>query len=64
MDAKAANFTPCSNKVGIDFDNSFDSFAHHADDYVAELLERDIRVLIYVGAHDMICNWVSGGCHT
>ena len=27
--------------------------------YIAALLERGVRVLIYVGANDWICNWVS-----
>lgn len=26
--------------------------------YIAQLLERGIRVLIYVGTYDMACNWV------
>lgn len=28
-------------------------------EYVAGLLERNVRVLIYVGANDWICNWIS-----
>lgn len=26
--------------------------------YIAALLERGVRVLIYVGENDWICNWV------
>ncbi len=26
--------------------------------HIAALLERDVRVLIYVGTYDWICNWV------
>ncbi|TDL20405.1 alpha/beta-hydrolase [Rickenella mellea] len=31
---------------------------HHNQVYVAQLLERGVRVLIYAGTHDFICNWV------
>ncbi|KAF8178575.1 Alpha/Beta hydrolase protein [Mycena galopus ATCC 62051] len=31
---------------------------HSTQHYVAALLERGIRVLIYVGTYDWICNWV------
>jgi carboxypeptidase C (cathepsin A) len=34
-----------------------DSF-HCSDDQVAALLERGVRVLIYVGTYDWICNWI------
>lgn len=27
--------------------------------YIAALLERGVRTLLYVGANDWICNWVS-----
>ena len=32
---------------------------HQTYQYVAELLNRGIRVLIYAGTYDWICNWVS-----
>lgn len=31
---------------------------HPTAEYVAALLERGVRVLIYVGTYDWICNWV------
>jgi carboxypeptidase C (cathepsin A) len=31
---------------------------HRSSEYVAALLERNVRVLIYVGTYDWICNWV------
>ena len=52
-----ANFTSCSNSVGIAFENSQDML-HPTAEYVAALLERGVRVLIYVGTYDWICNWV------
>jgi len=31
---------------------------HPTSEYIAALLEREVRVLIYVGTYDWICNWV------
>ncbi|KAH7098173.1 peptidase S10, serine carboxypeptidase [Auriculariales sp. MPI-PUGE-AT-0066] len=47
---KIGNFSSCSpsNQDGL----------HSSKLYVAELLERGIRVLVYVGNYDWICNWV------
>lgn len=59
VDPSVKNFSTCSNKVNFDFNEAFDIFAQHTQYYVAELLERGVKVLIYVGAYDMICNWVS-----
>lgn len=59
VDPSVRNYSSCSNKVGRDFNIAFDEYAVHAEYYVAELLERGINVLIYVGTYDMICNWVS-----
>ena len=52
------NFSSCSDKVGMDFVRSQDSF-FPTQFYISALLERGVRVLIYVGANDWICNWVS-----
>ncbi len=35
-----------------------DSWSFRAEHYLAALLERGIRALIYVGDTDWICNWV------
>ncbi|KAF9031300.1 serine carboxypeptidase [Panaeolus papilionaceus] len=51
------NFTSCSNKVGSAFGQAQD-LLHPSTDYVAALLERGVRVLIYVGAYDWICNYI------
>ncbi|KAK0438471.1 serine carboxypeptidase [Armillaria borealis] len=52
-----ANFTSCNSAVGSDFRAAQDSL-HPTKDYVAALLERGVKVLIYVGSYDWICNWV------
>ncbi|KIJ51025.1 hypothetical protein M422DRAFT_59045 [Sphaerobolus stellatus SS14] len=58
VDAAAGNFTSCSNSVGSAFRRTQDEWSQYAQYYVAELLERGIKVLIYVGTYDMICNWI------
>jgi cathepsin A (carboxypeptidase C) len=52
-----ANFSSCSLEVNAAFDNTQDML-HPTSEYVAALLERNVRVLIYVGTYDWICNWV------
>lgn len=54
------NFSSCSNEVGMAFVVAGDMM-QASYEYVAGLLERDVRVLIYVGAYDWICNWISNG---
>ncbi|TFK28424.1 carboxypeptidase Y [Coprinopsis marcescibilis] len=51
------NFSSCSNRVSTDFIYKLDSLqlSHH---YVASLLEHGVRVLVYVGVNDWICNHV------
>ncbi|KAK0448417.1 serine carboxypeptidase [Desarmillaria tabescens] len=51
------NFTSCNPDVGDDFRATQDRL-HPTKDYVAALLERGVKVLIYVGSYDWICNWV------
>ncbi len=43
--------------MGSGFRAAQDSL-HPTKDYVAALLERGVKVLIYVGSYDWICNWV------
>jgi carboxypeptidase C (cathepsin A) len=47
----------CSRTVGILFDAQMDGL-QPTYLYVAALLERNIKTLIYVGEADWICNWV------
>ncbi|KAI0086932.1 serine carboxypeptidase [Irpex rosettiformis] len=51
------NFSKCSDEVGARFRANLDS-VFPSPYYIAALLERGIRTLIYVGANDWICNWI------
>ncbi|PPQ70716.1 hypothetical protein CVT24_000832 [Panaeolus cyanescens] len=51
------NFTTVSWKVNAAFSKSMDQF-HPTQFYVAALLERGVKALIYVGANDWSCNWI------
>lgn len=57
VDEQAPPFQGCSNKVGREFQKAND---HMIDTrtYVAALLDSGIRVMIYVGTYDWICNFV------
>ncbi|KAF5378632.1 hypothetical protein D9757_009524 [Collybiopsis confluens] len=55
--AVTANFTSCSNEVSAAFGSTLD-ILHSSKLYVGGLLERNVKVLIYVGSYDWICNWV------
>ncbi|GJE98981.1 peptidase S10, serine carboxypeptidase [Phanerochaete sordida] len=55
-DAAAGNYTPHNTQLGAAFwarqDGQFPTQL-----FLGGLLERGVRVLVYVGAHDFICNW-------
>ncbi|KAG1863717.1 Alpha/Beta hydrolase protein [Suillus subluteus] len=53
------NFSLSSGIVGRNFVSHLDKWGHHTQDYVAALLERNIRVLIYAGTYDWQCNWIA-----
>jgi carboxypeptidase C (cathepsin A) len=55
--AITGNYSSCSDRVGYDFANNMDEY-HPTQHYIAALLERNIKVLIYVGKYDWICNHV------
>jgi len=57
VDKRAPNFQACNNKVGREFEKVND-FLIDTRPYVATLLHSGIRVLIYVGTYDWICNFV------
>ncbi|GJE94861.1 serine carboxypeptidase [Phanerochaete sordida] len=50
-------FQMCNNAVGRRFDASLDE-VFPTETYVEALLERGVRVLLYVGENDWVCNWV------
>ncbi|KAH9992500.1 serine carboxypeptidase [Russula compacta] len=56
-------FSSCSTKVGMAF-NAAGDHLHSSMDYVGALLARQVRVLIYVGTYDWICNWVGNEAWT
>ncbi|KAJ3518025.1 hypothetical protein NLJ89_g127 [Agrocybe chaxingu] len=53
------NFSSCSSNVGTAFASHMDKWAVHTQDYVANLLERGVRILLYAGTLDWQCNWVA-----
>ena len=56
-DAAVEKFVIHNNDMTAAF-ATHDDGVHRSVDYVAALLERGVRVLVYVGANDWICNWV------
>ncbi|TRM68590.1 peptidase S10 serine carboxypeptidase [Schizophyllum amplum] len=55
----ARNFTMSSSVVSASFLAHMDKWASPTQYYVAGLLERGVRMLIYAGTYDWQCNWVS-----
>ena len=53
------NFTSCSSTVGAGFRAHMDKYSVPTQEYVAQLLTRGVRVLIYAGTYDWQCNWVA-----
>ncbi|KIJ27000.1 hypothetical protein M422DRAFT_71784 [Sphaerobolus stellatus SS14] len=53
------NFTGCNPAVGQAFAKHLDMWRLPAQFYVANLLERGIRILIYAGTYDWQCNWLA-----
>ncbi|KAH7926024.1 alpha/beta-hydrolase [Leucogyrophana mollusca] len=58
-----ANISLASAAVGQSFGKSLDVYRVTVE-YVAALLERGIRTLIYAGEYDWICNWVGNEAWT
>lgn len=50
------NFTPCSDTVGDNFSRHMDKWGFPTQYYVSSLLDRGVRVLIYLGTYDWQCN--------
>jgi len=63
VDSSIGNFTGCSYTVAAAFGANLD-IAHATQHWVAALLERNIRTLVYVGTYDWICNWVGNEAFT
>ncbi|OJT10990.1 Carboxypeptidase Y -like protein [Trametes pubescens] len=56
--AKRGPFHYESRAVFDAFQTTYDWYAWPAPFYLAALLERGVRALVYVGAADYICNWI------
>ncbi|EMD33573.1 hypothetical protein CERSUDRAFT_117687 [Gelatoporia subvermispora B] len=57
IDDAARNYSLGNHDVGLAFERRHDDI-FPTQYYIASLLERGIRALIYVGANDWICNWI------
>ena len=57
VDPEAGEYNPVSPIVQSTFITEVDMF-QPTQFYLAELLERGVKILIYAGTYDMICNWV------
>lgn len=53
------NFSSCDDRVYDGFTAHMDKWAVPAQHYVASLLERGVRIMIYAGTYDWRCNWVA-----
>src|SRR6266571_7839349 len=58
-----SNLSLCSAEIGLAFESQMDEYrlTYH---YVAALLERGVKALIYVGTYDWICNFVGNEAWT
>ena len=63
VDKGVGKFESCSDSVGLAFSATMD-IAQPTQFWVAELLERGVKALIYVGTYDWICNWVGNEAFT
>ncbi|KAJ7244362.1 serine carboxypeptidase [Mycena rebaudengoi] len=50
-------YATCNYDINFAFNAKLD-MVKGSTEYVAALLERNVRVLVYAGAYDWICNWV------
>ncbi|KAJ7849010.1 Alpha/Beta hydrolase protein [Mycena leptocephala] len=57
-------YESCSSTVALAFVRLQNDLLHGSTEYVAALLERDIRVLVYVGSYDWVCNWIGNEAWT
>ncbi|EMD33353.1 hypothetical protein CERSUDRAFT_68006 [Gelatoporia subvermispora B] len=57
VNSTVANFTMNNDEVALAFWERRDAMSP-TQYYIGALLERGIRVLVYVGANDWLCNWV------
>ena len=58
VDPRHGNWSTINFDLNQRFASGGDYWSFRAEHYLAALLERGVRVLVYVGANDWICNWV------
>ncbi|KAI0773779.1 peptidase S10 serine carboxypeptidase [Fomes fomentarius] len=54
-----SNFSSCDSDVGRRFNARLDKYAVPSQFYIASLLERGVRTLLYSGTYDWQCNWAA-----
>ncbi|KAJ6629865.1 Alpha/Beta hydrolase protein [Mycena sp. CBHHK59/15] len=57
LGVQVGEYTTCSDEVGLDFTRSLDMLKG-ATHYVSALLEHGVRVLVFAGTYDWVCNWI------
>ena len=63
VDPSVGKLQLSNHSVNRAFASTLDRF-YQTQHWIAMLLERDIRVLIYVGEYDWICNWIGNEAFT
>ncbi|KAF7345693.1 Carboxypeptidase [Mycena venus] len=63
VDPQVSQYDVCSSTIERDFTQTLD-VVKGATDYVSALLERGVRVLVYVGTYDFGCNWIGNEAWT
>ena len=63
VDPSVGGFKTLNQAVNLAFQLTLDVL-HPTPHWVAMLLERNVRVLIYIGEYDWICNWVGNEAFT
>ena len=61
--AVPAGYAACNDTVYNAFAATLDEY-HETYTQVSQLLERGVRVLVYAGTYDWICNWISNDVWT
>jgi carboxypeptidase C (cathepsin A) len=63
LGAEVSSYASCSRSIELAFEAKRD-ITKGATEYVAALLERGVRVLVYAGTYDFGCNWLGNEAWT